>query len=57
MTDHRKATLWEIAVAIALGVVLLLFLSGCASTSGARWYNPGTWFSGSEGRAVVRTEG
>ncbi len=38
-------------------IALSLVLTGCASTSGARWYNPGTWFSGSEGRAVVRTEG
>lgn len=37
-------------------IALSLVLTGCASTSGARWYNPGTWFSGSEGRAVVRTE-
>ncbi len=37
-------------------ILIMLSLAGCASTSGARWYNPGTWFSGSEGRAVAKTE-
>jgi len=38
-------------------ILVCLALTGCASRSGARWYNPTTWLSGSEGRAVVRTEG
>lgn len=40
----------------ALAILAALCLTGCASPSGIRFYNPATWFSGSEGRSVARTE-
>lgn len=44
---------------LALIVLLTVTMPGCATTGGAgnaRWYNPTTWFSGSEGRAAAKTE-
>jgi hypothetical protein len=41
----------------ALTVAAVLILAGCGTTgTNARWYNPTTWFSGSEGRAVDKAE-
>jgi hypothetical protein len=34
----------------------IAILGGCATRPGATWWNPTTWFSGSEGRAVARLE-
>jgi hypothetical protein len=38
-------------------MVCVLALAGCQTArTNVKWYNPGTWFSGSEGRAVNRAE-
>lgn len=44
--------------AVVLVAAASLFLSGCQTRPSAdpTWWNPGTWFSGSEGRAVKRAQ-
>lgn len=41
---------------LLIAITTALLFTGCASTSGVKWYNPWTLFSGSEGRAVAKTE-
>lgn len=44
---------------VLLWLGLILCLSGCASSGAAqnvKWYNPATWFSGSEGRAAAKLD-
>jgi len=58
MKPTTKAARWEIVFAVALGTALVCFMSGCSTTAstGRTWYNPTTWFSGSELRKIERTE-
>ena len=46
-TDQRTALsgLWFALTLLAVCALVLLF-TGCATSSGSRWYAPATWFSG-----------
>lgn len=58
MGDDGKASIFECALVVSVGLALLFLLSGCASTPGSnkKWYNWFTWFAGSKATAALKVE-
>lgn len=58
MSEDDKASIFESAIVVAVGLALLLLMSGCTAAPGsnAKWYNPSTWFAGSKATAALRVE-